>query len=122
MRIPKFEDIGMQFAIKLVIVVIIIVTAQYIATHRPSLAGLIAVMPLTGLMVMLWVWHNSKGETTTMTQYSLGAVLGIIPAILFFLVAFFCFRAKLHLAFVLGLSAAVWIAGALAHQHFLHRN
>lgn len=65
----------MQFVIKLIISVIIISTAQYIAQNRPSLAGLIAVMPLTGLLVMLWVWYgSSSGDPTKMTQYTLGAV------------------------------------------------
>ena len=111
----------MQFAIKLFITVIIITVAQYIAQTRPSLSGLIAVMPLTGFIVMLWVWHDSSGDPTRVYQYTLGAVWGIIPAILFFTVAYFCFRARWHLCVVLGLSTATWIIAALVHQHFLHQ-
>jgi uncharacterized membrane protein (GlpM family) len=110
----------MQFVIKLFVAVIIIILAQYIAQSRPSLAGLIAVMPLTGLIVMLWVWHNSGGDAAKMDQYTLGAVWGIIPAILFFAVAYFCFRARLHLYAVLVLSTATWVIAALIHQYFLH--
>jgi len=112
----------MNFAIKLLISVIIISVAQFIARSRPSLAGLIAVMPLTGLIVMLWVWHDSKGNSIIMNQYALGAVWGIIPAILFFTVAYFCFRARLHLGAVLGLSSVAWVIAALVHQYFLHQN
>ena len=109
----------MQFAVKLFISLIIISVAQYISQSRPSLAGLIAVMPLTGLIVMLWVWHDSSADVTKMGQYTLGAVLGIIPSLFFFIVAYFCFRAKMRLSVVLGLSVAVWIMAAVVHQHFL---
>jgi len=110
----------MQFAIKLFVTVIIITAAQYIAKTRPSLAGLIAVMPLTGLVVMLWVWQDNSGDAAKMTRYTLGAVWGIIPTILFFAVAYLGFRARWHLSAILGLSGAVWIIAALIHQRFLH--
>ena len=84
----NWKDITMFFAVKLLIAVVIITAAQYIAKTRPSLAGLIAVMPLTGLIVMLWVWQDNSGDVTKMTRYALGAVWGIIPAILFFAVAY----------------------------------
>ena len=108
----------MQFAIKIIIAIAIITTAQYVAHNRPSLAGLISVMPLTGLIVMLWVWYENR-KPETMSRYTLGAVWGIIPAILFFITAYLCFRAKLHITVVLGLSSMVWIIAAFVHQYFL---
>ena len=109
----------MQFAVKLFISLIIISAAQYVAKSRPSLAGLIAVMPLTGLIVMLWVWHDSGGDVTKMGRYTSGAVFGIIPSLFFFIVAYFCFRARMRLSIVLALSVAVWVIAAVLHQHFL---
>lgn len=110
----------MQFIVKMVIAVVVISLAGQLARSRPTLAGLIAVMPLTGLLVMLWVWHDSGGDATRMTRYTLGAVWGIIPAMLFFGVAYFCFRAKLHPALVLGLSMGAWVVAAVVHQWLLH--
>ncbi len=109
----------MQFAIKLIIAIAIIVTCSLIAKSRPELAGLIAVMPLTGLLVMLWVYTDNQGDTVEMGRYTLGAVWGIIPALFFFVAAYVCFRCHLHLAWVLAISASVWLAGAVVHQYFL---
>ena len=108
-----------MFIIKLVIALAIIITATQIARVKPDLAGLIAVMPLTGLIVMVWVWHDNGGDAAVMNRYTLGAVWGIIPAILFFLTSYICFRKQLHLGVVLALSFAVWVAGALVHQYFI---
>ena len=89
------------------------------AGDRPSLAGLIAVMPLTGLLVMLWVYSDSSGDPGKMKQYCLGAVFGIIPAILFFVSAYMCFRRQVGLGVTLVISFGAWVAAALVHQRFL---
>ena len=112
----------MDFVIKLLITIGVVVACTQIAKTRPELAGLIAVMPLTGLIVLLWVYSGCGGDAVTMTRYTQGALWGIVPAILFFLTAFWCFRRNLHLGVVLGVSAAVWLAAALVHQYLLgHR-
>jgi uncharacterized membrane protein (GlpM family) len=111
----------MQFAVKLIIAVLIIIICGQIAKVRPSLAGLIAVMPLTGLIIMLWVYSDCRGDSVKMTRYTLGAVWGIIPAILFFISAWLCFRKGLHLGWVLGISSFVWLVTAFLHQYYLHQ-
>lgn len=109
----------MQFVIKLALAVLIIVLCTQIARARPTLAGLIAVMPLTGLLVMLWIYSDCQGNPVRMSQYTLGAVWGILPSIVFFGSAYMCFRKGLSLGWVLGISSLVWILAALAHQYFL---
>ena len=107
---------------KLLIAVCVILTATYIGRSRVELAGLIAVMPLTGLVVMLWIWHDSGGDAYKMSRYTIGAVLGIIPAILFFLVSFICFRKQMHLGWILALGFSAWLAAAFVHQFFLSKH
>ena len=85
------------------------------------MAGLIAVMPLTGVIVMLWVWHGCGGDTAIMSRYTLGAAWGIIPAIIFFLVAYIFFRWQLHLSMVLALGFIAWAVAAFVHQYFLNK-
>ena len=109
----------MQFVVKLFIAVLIIVFCTQIARIRPTLAGLIAVMPLTGLLVMLWIYGDCEGNPVRMSQYTLGAVWGILPSIMFFGSAYVCFRRGLSLGWVLGVSLIVWILAALVHQYFL---
>ena len=112
----------MRFIIKLLISLSVIVFCTQIGRKLPSLAGLIAVMPLTGLVVLLWLYTDNPDDFAKMTQYCRGALWGIIPSTLFFLVAFLCFRKHLALWIVLCASFAVWLAGAAVHQLLLHRH
>lgn len=107
--------------IKLLISVGVIVFCTQIGRKLPTLAGLIAVMPLTGLIVLLWLYLDNPGNFNLMTDYSRGALWGILPTILFFLVAFMCFRKKLSLWIVLSAGFAVWLTAAFIHQWLLNR-
>ena len=109
----------MRFFAKLLISVGIIVFCTQIGRKLPTLAGLIAVMPLTGLIVLLWLYSDNPGNFALMTEYVKGALWGIIPSILFFAVAFVCFRRHLPIWIVLAASFTVWIAAAIIHQWLL---
>jgi len=111
----------MRFVIKLLISIVVIVFCTQIARRWPSLAGLIAVMPLTGLVVLLWLYSDNPGNFELMAEYTKGALLGIIPSILFFLVVFFCFRRRLAVWIVLAASFAIWLVAAFIHQWLLNR-
>ena len=109
----------MRFAIKLLISVCVIAVCTQIGRKLPSLAGLIAVMPLTGLIVLIWLYLDNPGNFNLMTEYTKGALWGILPTILFFLTAFLCFHKKLSLWIVLCASFAVWLVAAFIHQWLL---
>ena len=106
----------MRFVIKLLISVCVIVFCAQIGRKLPTFAGLIAVMPLTGLIVLVWLSLDNPGTFNLMTEYTKGALWGIVPSVLFFLVAFVCFRRHLPLWIVLCASFAIWLIGAFAHQ------
>ena len=109
----------MRFLIKLLISVGIIIFCAQIGRKLPTLAGLIAVMPLTGLIVLVWLCLDNPGNFNMMTDYTKGALWGIVPSVLFFLVAFLCFHKKLSLWIVLCASFAVWLVAAFIHQLLL---
>ena len=109
----------MRFAIKILISLCVIVLCTQVGRKLPSLAGLIAVMPLTGCLVLIWVYMDNPGKGEVMTEYCRGALWGIVPSVLFFLVALVCFRKQLPLWIVLCASFAVWAAGAFVHQWLL---
>ena len=108
-----------RFAIKLLISVSIIIFCTQIGRRFPTLAGLIAVMPLTGLIVLLWLYSDNPDNFALMINYTKGVLWGIIPTILFFLVAFVCFYKHLPLWIVLCAGFAVWLAAAFVHQWLL---
>ena len=109
----------MQILIKIVISVAIILAATAIGKKLPSTAGLIGVMPLTGALVLVWMYLENKGDPNIMQEFTKGALWGILPSILFFLVAFVCFKKQLPLPLVLVLSFCVWMGAAFVHQWML---
>ena len=111
----------MRFVIKLLVSICVIVLCTQIGRRLPTLAGLIAVMPLTGLIVLIWLCLDNPGNFNVMTDYSKGALWGIVPSILFFLVALVCFQKQLPLWLVLCAGFAVWLVAAIIHQLLLNR-
>jgi len=110
----------MRFVIKLFISLCVITLCSQLR-KLPSLGGLIAVMPLTGLIVLIWYYQDNPGNFDLMTEYTKGALWGIVPSTLFFLVAFLCFQKRLSLWIVLCASFTVWIIAGIIHQLLLHK-
>jgi uncharacterized membrane protein (GlpM family) len=111
----------MKFAIKILITICVIIFCTQIGRRWPSLAGLIATMPLAGLIVLLWLYSDNPGNFKLMADFTKGAIFGIIPTIFFFLVAFICFRKQLNIRIVLTASFVVWLIAAAVHQLLLHK-
>ncbi|MFO7987252.1 MAG: DUF3147 family protein [Desulfatiglandaceae bacterium] len=109
----------MQVLIKTLISVAVILVATATAKRLPSTAGLIGVMPLTGALILVWVYLENRGDPNIMQEFAKGALWGMLPSILFFLVAFICFKKQLSLPIVLVASFGIWLVGACMHQWFL---
>jgi uncharacterized membrane protein (GlpM family) len=76
-------------------------------------------MPITGALVLVWMYLENKGDPIIMQDFTKGALWGILPSILFFLVAFFCFKKNLSLPVTLVSSFGVWLGAAFIHQWLL---
>ncbi|MBN1163098.1 MAG: DUF3147 family protein [Candidatus Krumholzibacteriota bacterium] len=109
----------MQTAFKLALSLAVILLCTQIGKRFPSLAGLIATMPLTSLLVLVWLYSDNPDNSRLLENYARGAMWGILPTILFFLVAYWCFRKQFSFTLVLSASFGVWLIGALVHQWFL---
>jgi uncharacterized membrane protein (GlpM family) len=109
----------MQFFVKLLVSMVIILAATAVGRKAPALAGLLAVMPLTGVLVLVWLYVEQRGDRAVMQEFTRGALWGVVPSMLFFLAAFVCFKKNLPLSVVLPASFAVWFAGAMLHQWLL---
>ncbi len=110
----------MDFLFKLLLSNAVIILSVQIGKRFPSLAGLIATMPLAGLIVLVWLYADKRGDFDFMVLYTRGALWGILPSIAFYITALLCFGRHLSLAVVLSASFAVWLVGAVIHQRFLH--
>ncbi len=109
----------MQILLKAVLSLTIIFSATALAKRFPPAAGLIAVMPLTGALVLVWVYVENNGNPETMEVFAKGAFWGILPSLLFFIVAFICFKKQLSLPVTLLASFLAWGVAALVHQIIL---
>ena len=81
-----------QILIKILVSLGVIVAVTAIAKKLPSIAGLISVMPLTGAMILVWVYLENKDDPIIVQDFTKGAFWGILPSVLFYLVAFICFK------------------------------
>ena len=108
-----------QVLLKIILSVTIILAATVAAKKFPSVAGLIAVMPLTGAMVLVWVYLENKGDSVVMQAFAKGALWGILPSILFFLVALLCLKQGVSLPALLAISFGVWLIAGIVHQSIL---
>jgi len=109
----------MQILVKIILSVTILLTATAVGKRFPSAAGLIGVMPLTGALVLVWMFVENQGDPKVMQNFARGALWGILPSVLFFLVAFQCFKRGMPLSVVLVSSFGIWLAAAFVHQWIL---
>lgn len=103
---------------KILLTVAVVFLCVHVGKKSPSLAGLLATMPLAGLLTMVWLYTDTAGNPRLMEGYARGALWGTVPACLFYIVAFLCFRKGLSLPATLAAGFGVWLIGAAAHQWF----
>ena len=106
----------MQWFLKITISLAVILAVTQIGRKSPSLAGLVATMPLAGLLALVWLHMDTHGDGPTMSAYTRGALWGIIPSLLFYAAALACFKRQLPLGAVLAISFGVWLTAAAVHQ------
>jgi uncharacterized membrane protein (GlpM family) len=109
----------MLFAAKLLASNLLIIVCVLLGRRFPSLAGLIATMPITTLIVLLWLHSDKQGDSRLLATFVGGVFWGIIPTLLFFAAAWFSLRRGLPLAPALAISFTTWLFGACVHQVLL---
>ncbi|HOE27659.1 MAG: DUF3147 family protein [Candidatus Aureabacteria bacterium] len=109
----------MRFLARLAASVAVIVRCARIGKRHPSLAGLIATMPLMSLIVLFWLRLENPGDDALLRGCTQGALWGIVPSILFFAAAWLSLRGGIPLSLALASAFAAWPAGAMAHQRVL---
>lgn len=109
----------MDFLLKLILANAIIVASVLAGRKAPTLAGLLATMPLTTLVVLIWLHSETPSDYERMVRFTRGVLWGILPSMAFFLTARVCFEKQLPFAAALGVSFCVWAAGAMMHRWLL---
>jgi hypothetical protein len=109
---------GIFFAVKIILSAVIIAGVSELAKRLPSLGGLIAAMPLTTLLALIWLYVET-GDYQLAQAFTRSVLFAIIPTIFFFIAALALFKKGMPFLVVLVLSFVVYAAVAMVHQHFL---
>lgn len=106
------------FGVKVVVSALIIAGVSEVAKRMPSLGGLIAAMPLTTLLALIWLYAET-GNYSLAHSFTRSVLFAIIPTAFFFIAALALFRRGVPFILVIALSFVIYIGAALVHQHFL---
>ena len=91
--------------------IVVIVAVAILEKQSKFVAAITATMPLTAALAIWIVYSSSEGESESMTDFSRGLVLGILPTIAFVVAAWLSFRAGLKLVPTLAIAYATWAVG-----------
>ena len=103
------------FLVKVGVSALIIAGVSELAKRLPSLGGLIAAMPLTTLLALIWLYVET-GDYQLAASFTRSVLFAIIPTVFFFLTAIHLFRRDVPFVAVLFISFAVFAVAALVHQ------
>jgi hypothetical protein len=99
----------LYLAIKAAISGVIVAAVSEIARRYPGWGGLVASLPLTSLLAMLWLWRDS-GDVGRVAELSASTIWFIVPSIPLFIALPLLLRS----GFGFWLSMGLVIAGTLA--------
>lgn len=107
------------FITKILISAIIIAFVSEIAKRYTLLGGLIAAMPITTLLSMLWIYFDKK-DATLISNFLISVVFGTILSFLFFICAIFLLKKGINFYLTLFVSLFVLGVGAYFYQKIIH--
>ena len=99
----------LYFVVKALISGLIVALVSEIGRRYPTWGGLVASLPLTSLLAMLWLWRDT-GDTERIAGVSIGAFWFVLPSLPMFAVLPLLLRSGLGF----WASLAIAVAGTLA--------
>lgn len=96
-------------AVKAAISGVIVALVSEIARRHPGWGGLLASLPLTSILAMVWLWRDS-GDSARVAQLSQSVIWFILPSIPMFLIIPALLKSGLGFWATLALSIAITLA------------
>ena len=106
------------FIVKVTVSAFIIAGVSELAKRMPSFGGLIAAMPLTTLLALIWLYAET-GDYQLAHTFTRSVLFAIVPTIFFFITALYLFKRGTGFVTILIVSFIVFLGAAAVHQWFL---
>jgi hypothetical protein len=99
-----------QFLIKLLVSALVIAAAAEIARRSALIGALIASLPLTSVLAMIWLWQDGA-EPARIADFAGGVLWLVLPSLLLFIVTPLMLRSGFGFWTSLGSGCAATVAG-----------
>ncbi len=103
------------FLAKVVLSALVVAGVSEIARRHPGLGGLIAAMPITTLLALLWLYGETR-DYARAEAFTRSVLWGILPTVVFFIAALVLFRRGAPFAVVIIVSLLLFLGAAVVHQ------
>jgi hypothetical protein len=102
-----------QFLLKVAISALIIAAASELARRQAWFGALIASLPLTSILAMIWLWRDGT-QPAQIAAFASGIFWLVIPSLLLFIVLALMLRSGFGFWISLGAGCAATLAGYAA--------
>ena len=99
-----------QLAVKAALSGLLIAVASELARRNPGWGGLVASLPLTSLVALMWLWRDSH-DPARAADFLIGTALYVVAALPSFLILALLLRRGLSFAPALALGCLAAMAG-----------
>jgi len=103
----------LQLAIQALISGVLLAAASEIARRSPGLGGLIASLPMTTLLALVWLWRDTQ-DPARAAEFVSGTALYVIAALPAFAAIALALRGGLSFWLAMAIGAATAFAGYMA--------
>jgi hypothetical protein len=112
---------NIQFLLKLVITVAVVLVASILAKRTGWVGALVASLPLTSLLVLVWLYADTR-DAIQVADLAMGIFWFVLGSLPFFLVLAFGLRHGWHIGIAFTASAVAGFAGVSFVQWLLVRS
>jgi predicted neutral ceramidase superfamily lipid hydrolase len=109
----------MFYIIKIFVSACIITLVSEVAKRFPHTGGLIAAMPITTLLSMLWIYYENK-DISLISNFLISVMAGTIISFIFFIAAIFLIKKGLNFYPVLIFSTIILGIAVFIYQKFFN--
>lgn len=110
----------MEFIVKIVVSGLIIAGVSELAKRFTPLAAILASLPLTSILAMIWLYRDTK-DVQKISSLSTGIFWAVLPSLLFFFVLPLLLKSGIKFPWALSLSCGLMFLGYTLFAFVLER-